>query len=189
MRAACRAAVELASLFFFGGCTVTRQQYPGSFGAGGTAQCSHRLVAAAARSAAAVRGRCRRSRTLGPPRGREFRQIRTRWREISAAIAVFPPSVSPTPASCSHPESQRQKPPPSAATVDRSRGPSAVRPYRPPFAVPRLRPFAREGVSADPHPMEGDFRWDCSFPSFLVGVSRPRVTESGPQRHGRRRHG
>ena len=161
MRAACRAAGELASLFFFGGCTVTRQQYPGSFGAGGTAQCSHRLAAAGAagarccrcavlplRGAAATTARAGGSfgrsapdggrfplrlqlsllrrrrlrspaviqspnvgsrrrpqppsavrsgpppfaRTVGPPCGREFRRIRTRWREISAGIAVFPPS-------------------------------------------------------------------------------------------------
>ena len=42
MRAACRAAGELASLFFFSGCAVTRQQYPESFGAECTAQYLHR---------------------------------------------------------------------------------------------------------------------------------------------------
>ena len=141
MRAACRAAGELASLFFFGGCTVTRQQYPGSFGAGGAAQCSHRVArphrcrravrrAAGRRAAAAipvpplpaVRGRCRRSGRSRRPRGREFWPTRTRWREIFAEIAVFPPSVSQTTASCSHPELQRQKPPRSTRTLGRPRG-------------------------------------------------------------------
>ena len=159
MRAACRAAVELA-LLLFGGCTVTRQQYPESFGAEGAAQCSHRLArplrplrppprarragAAAVPAGGSFGGSApdggrftlklqfsllprhepqppraptpeaaacpvpqgpppeaafpRHPRpsavTLGPPHGREFRRIRTRWREISAEDAVFPPSSS-----------------------------------------------------------------------------------------------
>ena len=156
MRAACRAAGELASLFFFNGCAVTRQQYPESFGAECAAQCLHRparplrpfavvyggprvvggvpqgvadrpsyvvglgvgvgvgvgvpLSPSASASASASAFRCRprprpSARTLGPPCGREFRPIRTRWREIFAEIAGFPPSASQTTVSRSHPES------------------------------------------------------------------------------------
>ena len=128
------------------------------------------------RAVPAVRGGPRRSR------GREFRPIRTRWREISAEIAVFPPSSSATAVSCSHPAPQRQKPPPSTATLGRSRRPSAVRAHR--------RPSVREGVSADPHPMEGDFRCDCSFPSFgdtdhgILQSSSVPTSEAGALRAG-----
>ena len=154
MRAACRAAGELASLFF-GGCTVTAQQYSGSFGAGGAAQCSHRVarprrpspVCAAGRRcrggagprgcrAAAVAGRrggaaARAGGSFGGsgsrPRGREFWRIRTRWREIFAEIAVFPPSSSRITVSCRHPELQRREPhlplgPPRAPSAARAGG-------------------------------------------------------------------
>ena len=139
------------------------------------------------------------------PRGREFRPIRTQWREISAEIAVFPPSASQTTVSRSHPESlgsghrhpDAVGPPCAPSPVPQSL--SALRAHPRPHAVtlgpPRGREFRpirtrwRE-ISAEvavfpPSTSAGqDHRWrsqvrGAAVEGVGVGGSRPPLTESG----------
>ena len=104
-----------------------------------------RLTASASASGFRCRPRRRPSaRTLGPPCGREFRPIRTRWREISAEIAVFPPSASQTTVSRSHPESLGS----SHRHPDAIGPPCAPSPVpQSPSAVPRSRSALHAGGS------------------------------------------
>ena len=94
------------------------------------------------------------------PRGREFRPIRTRWREISTEIAVFPPSASQTIVSRCHPEPH-------------------VRSHRPPQSPPALhahpRPFRAGGSFGRSAPDGGRFPLRLQF-SLL---QRRRVKATG----------
>ena len=98
--------------------------------------------------------------TPGPPRGREFRPIRTRWREISTEVAVFPPSASQTIVSRCHPEPH-------------------VRSHRPPQSPPALhahpRPFRAGGSFGRSAPDGGRFPLRLQF-SLL---QRRRVKATG----------
>jgi len=109
MRAVCRAAGELASLFFFGGCTVTRQQYPESFGAECAAQCSHR-PARPLRPFAGVYGGPRV--VSGVSQGVADRP--------SNAVAVGVPLSSSASAFRAHPRPFRSHPRPFVRTLGRS---------------------------------------------------------------------